>query len=81
MTSHDGARTALRGKVHKPVFLRRELWTDDATFTGNGLREPSGRTPAQAVCGPLPTTVARVRSKVRSCGICGGQSGTGTRFL
>jgi hypothetical protein len=29
----------------------------------------------------LPTAAARVRSQVRSCGICGGQSATGAGFL
>jgi hypothetical protein len=32
---------------------------------------------AQAVSSRLPTAESRVRAKVRSCGICGGQSGTG----
>jgi hypothetical protein len=32
-------------------------------------------------CPRLPTTAARVRARVRSCGICGGQSGTGASFL
>jgi hypothetical protein len=29
----------------------------------------------------LPTEAAWVRARVRSCGICGGQSGTGAGFL
>jgi hypothetical protein len=40
-----------------------------------------GRAIVQAVSPRLPTAGARVRSQVRSCGICGGQSGTGTCFL
>jgi hypothetical protein len=36
---------------------------------------------AQAVRRRLPTAVARIRSQVRSCGICGGQSGIGAGFL
>jgi hypothetical protein len=36
---------------------------------------------AQAVSRRVPTAAARVRAKVRSCGICGGQSGTGAGFL
>jgi hypothetical protein len=40
-----------------------------------------GRAIAQAVSGRLPTAAARVRSQVRSCGICGGQSGTEAGFL
>jgi hypothetical protein len=35
----------------------------------------------QAVSCWLPATAARVRCQVRSCGICGGQSGTGAGFL
>jgi hypothetical protein len=40
-----------------------------------------GRAIAQAVSRWLPTAAARVRSQVKSCGICGGQSGTGAVFL
>jgi hypothetical protein len=40
-----------------------------------------GRAVAQAVSRRLPTAAARVRSQVRSCGICDGQSGTGADFL
>jgi hypothetical protein len=36
---------------------------------------------AQAVSRWRPTAVARVRAQVRSCGVCGGQSGTGAGFL
>jgi hypothetical protein len=40
-----------------------------------------GRAIAQAVSRWLPIAAARVRSEVRSCGICDGQSGTGAGFL
>jgi hypothetical protein len=40
-----------------------------------------GRAVAEAVSRRLPTAEARVRSQVKSCGICGGQSGTGVGFL
>jgi hypothetical protein len=40
-----------------------------------------GRAIAQAVSRRLPTAAAGARSQVRSCGICGGQSGTGAGFL
>jgi hypothetical protein len=36
---------------------------------------------AQAVSRRLPNAAARVRAQVRSCEICGGQSGTGAGFL
>jgi hypothetical protein len=44
------------------------------------LSNPGGSSIAQAVCRRLPTSAARVRDQVRSCGICGGQSGTGASF-
>jgi hypothetical protein len=36
---------------------------------------------AQAVSSLFPTAAARIRSQVRLCGICGGQSGTGAGLL
>jgi hypothetical protein len=36
---------------------------------------------AQAVSRRFPIAAARIRAHVRSCGICGGQSGTGADFL
>jgi hypothetical protein len=40
-----------------------------------------GHAIAQAISHWLPTAAAQVRSQVRSCKICGGQSGTGAGFL
>jgi hypothetical protein len=40
-----------------------------------------GRAIAQVVNRQLPTTAAQVWTQVRSCGICGGQSGTREGFL
>jgi hypothetical protein len=40
-----------------------------------------GRAIAQAVSPWLPATAARVRARVWSSGICGGQSGAGAGFL
>jgi hypothetical protein len=40
-----------------------------------------GRALAQAVSRQLPTAAACVRSQVRSCGTCGGQSGTGAGYI
>jgi hypothetical protein len=40
-----------------------------------------GSAAAQAVTGRLSTEAAQVRSQVKSCGICGEQSGTRAGFL
>jgi hypothetical protein len=40
-----------------------------------------GRAIADAVSHRLPTAAGRVRAQARSCGICGGQSGSGEGFL
>jgi hypothetical protein len=45
------------------------------------LERNSGRAIAQAVSRWLSTAAARVRSRVSSSGICGGQSGAGAGFL
>jgi hypothetical protein len=40
-----------------------------------------GRGIAQAASRRFPTAAARFRARVRSCGICGAQRGTGAGFL
>jgi hypothetical protein len=40
-----------------------------------------GRVIARKISRRLPTMAVRVRARVRSCGICGGLSGTGADFL
>jgi hypothetical protein len=44
-------------------------------------RKGLGRAIAQAVSRWLPTAAVRVPAWVKSCGICGGQSGTEAGFL
>ena len=50
----------------------------DDSYIDTNLHE--GRAMAQAVSRQPLTAEARVRSRVSPCGICGGQSGTGTGF-
>jgi hypothetical protein len=50
------------------------IWMENMYFL-------KGRSIVQAVSGWLPTAAARVRVRVRSYGICGGQNGAGTGFL
>jgi hypothetical protein len=51
------------------------------TFLFDIVKIKIGRAIAQAVSRRFPSAVTRVRAQVRSCGICGGQSGTGAVFL
>jgi hypothetical protein len=68
-----------------PSCVPQYTWYEILPWYGlSGLSEVSyllGRAIAQAVSHWLPTAAAWVRSQVRSCGICGGQSGTEAGFL
>jgi hypothetical protein len=55
--------------------------SDISENTDIGKIETLGRATAQAVSHWLPTAAARVRTRIRTCGICGGQSDTGVGFL
>jgi hypothetical protein len=58
------------------------FWRNISTqSSGSKSKSSKGRDIAQAVSRQLPTVAARVRSQVRSRGICGKQSGTGACFL
>jgi hypothetical protein len=52
-----------------------------ATRMKEWLSNILGRAIAQVVSRRLPTAAARVQARVRSRGICGGQSGTRVGFL
>jgi hypothetical protein len=69
-------------------FERLRLYPQDLVTTisfvliaYNILKLGGWRAIAQAVSRRLPTAATRVRARVRSCGICGGQTGTGAGFL
>jgi hypothetical protein len=61
----------------------RYLWSSKLLFVHAIILYSTdrGRAIAQAVSRLLPTAAARVRARVMSCAICGGQSGTGAGFL
>jgi len=70
-------------------FRRRENLKSQTSYTGTVLddqtdgthtNEQLRRAMAQAVSHRPLTAEARVRARVSPCGICGGQSGTGTGF-
>jgi hypothetical protein len=70
--------------VFRTAVLERKLChgpsSCHAFFSGVALSENMGRDIAQAVSRWVPTAAARVRARVTSYGICGGQSGTGVVF-
>jgi hypothetical protein len=69
-------------KIHEPTTdLRPECFHISPLYINISPHFNTGRTIAQAVSRRLPTVTAWVRAQVRSCGICGGQSGTGAGFL
>jgi hypothetical protein len=69
----DASFQALRNKRRFRWVRKLNLLTEcNVTFQGSAI--------AQAVNRWLPTTAARVRSRVWSSGICGGQIGSGVGF-
>jgi hypothetical protein len=63
----------------KSVFLRMRYHL--AVFPSPYYKVGWGHVIAQPVSRRLPTAAAQVRAQVKSCGICGRQSGTGAGFL
>jgi hypothetical protein len=71
-----------------PLDTCTGFWQKYFTFTENWayvnrneLHLLLGRAIAQAVSRRLPAAAVRVRAQVRSCRICGGQSGSGAGFI
>jgi hypothetical protein len=60
------------------LYYQAELWNKQLRWGRNQIEV---LVIAQAVSRRLPTTAARVRAQIRSCGICGGQSDAGAGFL
>jgi hypothetical protein len=74
-------------EVPIPLEGVRFVWLVIFSWSGDGFIEKPklvtcrlGGAMAQAVSRRPPTAEVRVRSRVSPCGICGGQSGTGTGF-
>jgi hypothetical protein len=67
----------IRGDTFEIIYTNT-----DSCFTLTGeVNSVLGHVIAQVVSGWLPTAAARVRARVCSSGICGGQSGAGAHFL
>jgi hypothetical protein len=71
-SDHRGLRTTQDNRKHKNV---------DKFISNLDFNSWLGRAMSQAVSRRPLTVDARVRSRVSPCGICGGQSGTGTGFF
>jgi hypothetical protein len=64
------------------IFNTSDLWIVTTSFQGlSANRNIEGCAIAQEFSRWLPTVAAWVRALVRSCGICGGQGGTGAGSL
>jgi hypothetical protein len=65
------------------LYVRRIILQNSTSrsFSITTKAQRKGRAVAQAVSSWLPTAAARVRARVWSCGICGGQSGAGAGVL
>jgi hypothetical protein len=82
--------TAVRAHVQTCIYSSFRVLavpSDDGQYRPKHVEAKHLLTPikrraiVQAVSHCPPTAAARVRAWVRSCGICGGQSGTGAGFL
>jgi hypothetical protein len=72
----------MAARIHRPLkvmaFNANGIWRQRYELSKQlkGLYIDVGRAIVLAVIKRLPTAVARVPAQVRSCEICGGQSGT-----
>jgi hypothetical protein len=62
-------------------FISKDIPRIFSYEDGTSVSMLVGRAIAQEVSHRLCTAAARIQGRVRSCGICGGQSGTGAGFL
>jgi hypothetical protein len=88
VTSHSyGDKLYIRQRIHKyyDVIIMKYLLLFLLNVFGINfeakLYRLVDRAIAQVVRRWFPTAAVRARAQVRSCGICGGQSGTGAGFL
>ena len=66
-------------KLTDGVYFVLRIFRDNYFYMS--VTDTLGRAMAQAVSRRPLAAEARVRSRLRPCGICGGQSGTGTGFF